>query len=160
MMATTTATRKISPFGIEVDADLRDLACHAEVKRLFEEHGLLVFRNQDLTMDQQRAVMNRLGPVLDDIYTVGYVSNTCKDGILGDSEVSFHSDFIYMPEPLLGLSLHAIDVQYEQSWTRFASCTRALEALPGALRTRIENMSGLNLFLVLESLKGRQRLAG
>lgn len=153
--------KPISPFGVEVDFDLRTDAHDAEVKELYEKHGFLLFRNQELTHDQQRRVLARLGPILEDFRTVGYVSNTRPDGILGDADVSFHSDFIYTPVPALGVSLHAIEVPYEETWTNFASAVLALKALPADLRQRIENLSGLNLFSASEEgLGGRQRLEG
>lgn len=155
------AVKPIEPFGVEADLDLRDPANDPAVAELFKAHGFLVFRDQNLTQDQQRRVMSALGPVLDDFTTVGYVSNTRKDGLLGDSEVSFHSDFLYSPIPVLGISLHGIEVPYEETWTRFASGQRALAALPADLRKRIRDLEGLNLFSASEEgLTGRQRLQG
>ncbi|WP_068875857.1 MULTISPECIES: TauD/TfdA family dioxygenase [unclassified Phenylobacterium] len=155
------ALKTIEPIGVEVDLDLRSPEHDDEVKALFEEHGFLLFRNQDLTQDQQRRILARLGPVLEDFRTVGYVSNTRKDGILGDADVSFHSDFIYTPVPALGISLHAIEVPYEETWTSFANAVRALNKLPPQLRERISTLTGLNLFAASEEgLGGRQRLEG
>lgn len=157
----TAGIKQIQPFGIEVDLDLRNEENDAEVARLFKEGGFLVFREQQLTQEQQKRVMSKLGPVLEDFTTVGYVSNTRKDGILGDSEVSFHSDFIYTTTPLLGISLHGIEVPYEETWTRFASGRLALDALAPATRERLRNLKGLNLFSASEEgLTGRQRLEG
>ncbi|VVO58539.1 hypothetical protein PS900_00675 [Pseudomonas fluorescens] len=151
----------IEPFGVEVDLDLRDESNDARVAELFKEYGFLLFREQDLTQEQQKRVMSKLGPVLEDFTTVGYVSNTRKDGVLGDSEVSFHLDFLYTPVPLLGISLHGIEVPYEETWTRFASGRLALEALPPATRERLRSLKGLNLFSASEEgLTGRQRLEG
>lgn len=149
----------IAPFGVEVQLDLRSPEHDDEVKQLYEEHGYLLFRNQQLTQAQQRRVLAHLGPVLDDFRTVGYVSNTRPDGILGDADVSYHLDFIYTPQPALGISLHAIEVPYEETWTSFASGVRALQKLPIALRERVSDLSGLNLFAAgEEGLSGRQRL--
>lgn len=162
-MSIKSATKitKIQPFGVEVDLDLRDEKNHEEVARLFKEYGYLVFREQELTQDQQKRVMSKLGPVLEDFTTVGYVSNTRKDGLLGDSEVSFHLDFLYTPVPLLGISLHGIEVPYEETWTRFASGRLALEALAPATRERLRGLKGLNLFSASEEgLTGRQRIEG
>jgi len=157
----STKLKPIAPFGVEVDFDLRSDEHDEDVKELYERHGFLLFRNQQLTMEQQRRVLACLGPVLDDFRTVGYVSNTRKDGILGDSEVSFHSDFIYTPKPALGISLHAIEVPYEETWTSFASAVLALKAFPAKLRERVSKLSGLNLFSASDAgMKGRQRLEG
>lgn len=154
-------TKPLKPFGVEVDLDLREPSNDAEVARLFKQYGFLVFREQELTQEQQKRVMAALGPVLEDFTTVGYISNTRPDGLLGNSEVSFHCDFIYTPVPLLGISLHGIEVPYEETWTRFASGRLALEALPPATRERLRDMKGLNLFSVSEEgLTSRQRLEG
>ncbi len=151
----------ITPFGVEVDLDLQTPEHDDEVKALYEEYGFLLFRNQTLSQEQQKRVLAKLGPVLEDFRTVGYVSNTRADGILGDAEVSFHSDFIYTPYPALGVSLHAIEVPYEETWTRFASGARALEKMPAELREKLSHLSGLNLFSASEEgLGGRQRLEG
>src|SRR5690606_38449059 len=115
----TVSVTPIKPFGVEVDLDLRDPENDVKVAELYKEYGFLLFREQELTQDQQRRVMDALGPVLDDFTTVGYVSNTRKDGLLGDSEVSFHLDFLYTPVPLLGISLLGIEVPYEETWTCF-----------------------------------------
>lgn len=151
----------ITPFGVEVDLDLRTPEHDDEVKELYEKYGFLLFRNQQLTQDQQRRVLSRLGPVLEDFRTVGYVSNTRPDGILGDADVSYHLDFIYTPYPALGVSLHAIEVPYEETWTSFANAVLALKKLPPELRKRVSELSGLNLFSASEEgLGGRQRLEG
>lgn len=161
MSVTAEHVTAITPFGVEVDLDLRTDRHDDEVAELYEKHGFLLFRNQELTHDQQRRVLARLGPVLEDFRTVGYVSNTRPDGILGDADVSFHSDFIYTPVPALGVSLHAIEVPYEETWTNFASAVRALKLMPADLRKRLEGLSGLNLFSASEEgLGGRQRLEG
>ena len=150
---------ELKPFGAEVEADLRTAEHDDEVKRLYEKYGFLLFRNQELTQDQQRRVLAKLGPVLEDFRTIGYVSNTRKDGILGDSEVSFHLDWLYTQEPGLGISLHAIEVPYEETWTRFADAAAALKKLSPATRERISKLKGLNLFSASEEgLTGRQRL--
>jgi len=153
--------RELEKFGAEVDFDLRTDEHDDEVKALYEKYGFLLFRNQELTQAQQKRVLAKLGPVLEDFRTVGYVSNTRKDGILGDSEVSFHSDFIYSPVPALGISLHAIEVPYEETWTSFANAAGALKAMPEEFRKRLEGRSGLNLFSASdEGMRGRVRLAG
>ena len=158
---TTAKITPMTPFGVKVDLDLREEANDVEVARLYKEHGFLMFRDQELTQEQQKRVMAALGPVLDDFTTVGYVSNTRADGILGDSDVSFHLDFLYTPVPLLGISLHGIEVPYEETWTRFASGRLALEALAPATRERLRSLKGLNLFSASEEgLTGRQRLDG
>jgi taurine dioxygenase len=157
----TAKVTQLEPFGVEVNLDLRDAKNDTQVAELFKTHGFLVFREQALAQDEQKRVMSKLGPVLEDFTTIGYVSNTRPDGLLGNSEVSFHLDFLYTPVPLLGISLHGIEVPYEETWTRFASGRLALESLAPATRQRLRNLKGLNLFSATEEgLTGRQRLQG
>lgn len=155
----TTAIKPIKPFGVEVDFDLRTDEHDDEVKKMFEQYGLLVFRNQNLTQDQQKRVLAKLGPLLEDFRTVGYVSNTRADGILGDHDVSYHIDFYYTEHPALGISLHAIEVPYEETWTSFASGTLVLDKMPAELRERISKLEGFNIFSATdEGMHGRQSL--
>lgn len=161
MSVTQQHVKELKPFGAEVDLDLRTDEHDDEVKELYEKYGFLLFRNQQLTQEQQKRVLSKLGPVLEDFRTVGYVSNTRPDGILGDSEVSFHSDWIYTAHPGLGISLHAIEVPYEETWTNFADAVGALKRMPAEFRKRLEGKSGLNLFSATdEGMQGRVRLEG
>lgn len=160
MTHSTKLIERLSPQGIEIDGlDLADGKHDAMVKDLFEQYGFLLFRNQKLTQDQQRRILACLGPVLDDFRTVGYVSNTRPDGILGNTEVSYHVDFIYTACPALGVSLHGIEVPYEETWTSFANGANALGRLSPKTRERIRTLKGLNIFSASEEgVKGRQSL--
>lgn len=153
--------RPLDPFGAEVQLDLSGPACKGALHDLFAEHAVLVFRSQSLSMDDQKRILGYLGPVCDHWSALGYVSNRRVGGFLGNSEVSFHSDNSYTSDPLLGISLHAISVPFEATSTRFASGVRALEALPEGLRTRIEDLNGLNVLATSEEAQvGRPTLDG
>ena len=59
-------TARIEPFGLEVRFDLsRGLTPDdgAALKDLFYRHKLLLFRDQNLTRDQQFGVLEHIGPV-------------------------------------------------------------------------------------------------
>lgn len=151
----------LMPFGVELDLDLADPANADAVRASFVEHGLLVFRQQQLSMDEQKRIVGYLGPVCEHWSTVGYVSNKRAGGILGNAEVSFHSDNSYTSDPLLAVSLFGIEAPYETTSTRFASGTRALEKLPSILRERISRLHGINLFAASDEAQAdRQRLEG
>jgi taurine dioxygenase len=124
------------PFGVEVDIDLASIdAVDSTLPLLFAQHGLLVFREQSISREQQRALMACLGPVLEGGWALdGYVSNVREDGLLANHALSFHSDFIFTPKPLLGISLYAIEVDDDQTSTYFASNRRALDILPPGVR--------------------------
>lgn len=150
--------KELSPFGAEVDIDLSDPASFQDFKQLFHDYELLIFRNQCLDADQQIAVMNNIGPVPLDWRMVGVVSNTRSDGMLGNAEIEWHSDFAFVEKPNVSTTLFAIEVGDELTSTMFASAITALDTLPADLRKRIEGKEVLNLFP--NSTYGlRQRLA-
>jgi taurine dioxygenase len=159
-MRTAISHRPLAPFGIEVDVDLTSPLSDAdenELRRLYAADGLLLFRNQSLTMDQQLDACSIFGPVLRDHIENYIVSNVREDGLLGNKELLFHNDIPFVPGPYLGGSLHALAVEEGASPTRFASAFRAYERLPQRLRDRIE---GLNALQVRERAEGRRtRLA-
>jgi taurine dioxygenase len=152
----------IVPFGAELhDIDLRvplPAGNLDELRRLYDEHHLLVFRNQHLSLDEQIRVMEYFGPVLDDYTTIGYVSNVRSDGHLGNSELYYHSDLACTPEPFLGLSLHAVEVEDDATSTRYANAARAYASLPPAIRERIDRLEAVHVWP--RELAERQRSDG
>jgi alpha-ketoglutarate-dependent taurine dioxygenase len=147
----------LKPFGVEVHVDLREeLSTEAieELRRLYAGHDLLLVREQHLTMEQQVRALAHLGPILH--VDNGIVARDSAIG-LGGAELCFHSDYCYSPEPLHGVSLHALDVVDGETSTRFASGRRAYdEAAPG-LRARLDGLEALQVFGA--RLDARNRLA-
>ncbi len=130
------AWRKLEPFGVELDADLSaplsDEAARQLVE-LFWQFGLVIARDQSLSMERQTALLALLGPILQRAGEDGYISTI--EGIEASlSALPFHSDAAYTTAPFHALSLHAKDVQDGASSTRFASSVRAYAALPTAIR--------------------------
>ena len=71
-----------------------------------------------------------------------YVSNIERDGrrigILSDSEVGWHYDQIYLPKPAVGSLLMADTLPPEGGNTEFADMCAAWEALPEAMREKLD----------------------
>ena len=159
-MSSAIRHRPLALFGIEIDVDLNSELSDAdkqELRRLFAVDGLLIFRNQSLSMDQQLDACSIFGPVLRDHIENYIVSNVRDDGLLGNRELLFHNDIPFVPGPYLGGSLHALAGADGASPTRFASGFGAYERLPQRLRDRID---GLNALQVRERAVGRRtRLA-
>lgn len=144
----TLTVKELSPFGVELELDLRqelDPAEQEELRRLYGLHDLVVVKGPVLTMDQQIRAVGYLGPVLRTPDSVGEISRTSPIG-LGGAELCFHSDYVYSPEPLWGISLHAVDVVDGETSTRFASGRVAYQALDPELRQRIATLSSLQVF--------------
>lgn len=128
--------RLLEPFGAEVDLDLSAPLAPEQamaMRDLFFARSLLVFRNQQLSMDGQKRIVSYVGPVLDP--SSGYLSP--EDGILNTKHLDFHSDLCSTPLPFDAISLHAQDVDEGRTSTRFASGLRAYGLLTAAMKAKV-----------------------
>src|SRR5690606_26222436 len=106
----------------ELAGDLREPLADADqqqLRSLLHRQGLLVFRGQQLSHEQQIRVMGYCGPVLHAPDGIGYISTSAEKGSLGTGELAFHSDLSFTPHPFHAISLHATDVVDNGSSTRF-----------------------------------------
>ena len=130
-------TTAIEPFGLEVRFDLRaglSPADGAALKKLFLRHKLLLFRDQNLSREEQFAVLEHIGPV-DRASPLDYV--TPDDGVLGSKHLAFHSDMHFAPHPAEGVSLLALDVEAQPTYTAFVNAEAAYRRLPDEIKARI-----------------------
>jgi taurine dioxygenase len=137
--------RHLEPFGVEVEFDLSSPITPAAAERLselFDRHHLLLFRNQDVTIEQQRGLMSVIGPVLQDEVdkNADFISTEPTLGALGITPLAYHSDLSCTPDPLIALTLYATDVVDGETSTRFPSNIAAAAALPPDLRERIADL--------------------
>ena len=143
------------PFGVEVRGmDLTggpDGKSAGQLLQLFDNHQLLLFRDQDLSAGDQLKVCRALRPVVDD---VAWVSNV-EAGFHPEGELLFHCDFAFTPHPMLGLSLYAVELAPGAAPTRFASNLRGLHTLPHSLRRRL---AGLRVVHTIDSVHGRDNV--
>lgn len=161
-------TRPLSPaLGVEVTAlDLRDPVepeVMDELVRLFDRHHLLLFRQQELTNADQVRVAGWFGPTLDestDGSGATLVSNRDPAGRIREGRLLFHSDLAFTPEPILAISLYAIEVPTDGAPTLFANAVRAAANLPNELRSQLADKEALHVFDLRDSRGDRRfRLA-
>jgi taurine dioxygenase len=155
-MSTELTWSAMEPFGALVDVDCAaglSAAQRAGLKRLFEEHHLLVLRGQSLTEEQHVATMAMLGPVPSDASSM--VANDPAFGLQGDIRLAFHSDLAFAAEPDLGGSLYAIDLVNDVSTTSFASGARAFGQLPAALRERVAGLEAISCWPLDQTRRNR-----
>src|SRR4051812_42356293 len=98
----------LEPFGVQVSCDARDASTWDELKGQLRQHGLVLLRHQELSLEQQVDLLGHFGPVLRTWSGVGYVSNTKEDGKLKNYDLAFHSDYQCTDSPYEAISLHAI----------------------------------------------------
>ena len=136
--------------GLSLSTALND-ECRDVLRELFDAHHLLLFREQDLRADDQLRVCAYLRPVVD---AIAWVSNV-EPGFHPESELLYHCDYAFTPNPMLGLSLYAIELGAGAAPTRFASNVRACARLPGELRDRLE---GLDVVHLVDTVNGRHNV--
>ena len=138
----------------------------AEIRSAWATHGVLVFREQDISDAEQVAFSRHFGDLevlpekdhTDDALSEIFVlTNVGPDGRIMsvDSEpVTFttltwfwHTDSCYRPIPSKGAILHGIEVvEGGGGETRFANLRQALTEMPSDLRARIERLEAQHSF--------------
>jgi len=140
--------RDLTPsFGAVIAHDLRhplDPTQRRELQELFAARHLLVFPDQEISIEDQVRVVGYLGPVLPG--GPEWVSNVRENGLVPEGALLFHSDFIFTAEPSLGLCLYATEVPPRGCPTLFADAVGAAGRLPSELRARVRGRKALNVF--------------
>jgi taurine dioxygenase len=146
----------VSPaVGVEVldlrlDRRLEDKEV-AFLRDLFDVHHLLLFREQNLSADDQVRVCELLRPVVDPI---AWISNV-EPGFHPEGELHYHSDYAFTPNPMLGLSLYAIELAPGAAPTLFANNERAYRQLDESVRDALEDLRVVHL---IDSVNGRDNV--
>lgn len=146
----TTPTCGAEVSGIDLSQPLDD-ACIAELQSALAEHGVLFFRDQRMTPEQQKAFGRRFGelhlhpawprlleghPEIMEIY-----ADADSKRIAGED---WHSDVSCDPEPPLGTILYMLEVPSVGGDTLFASMYAAYEALSNPMKRLLEGMTALH----------------
>src|SRR5712691_12503 len=134
-----------------------DEATVAELRALYAQYGVLVFRRQALSEAEFAAFCTLFGPLERTVRSdwaspttpeVTVVSNL-KDGLgrpiggLGDGELQWHSDQSYMLDPATGAALYALELPTEGGETFWVDLRAAYAGLPRQLRAAIAGKRGI-----------------
>ena len=147
--------------GIDLSVCLSDDA-FASIDEALARHGVLVFRDQRLTPEQQLAFCERFGPVevnaFDRYALAGHpgvlvVSNVVENGRnigYADAGSHWHTDMSYTATPPRCTALYAIEVPSAGGRnlgdTLFANARAAWEALDEADRRRLDGLRAVHRF--------------
>ena len=127
------------------------------LRRLYAEHGVLVFRRQCLSEHEYADFCASFGPLERTVRTdwasrvrpeVGLITNL-KDGSgnalggLGDGELKWHSDQSYMANPATGAGLYAVEIANQGGRTYWANLIDAYAALPESLKQAVEGKNAV-----------------
>jgi taurine dioxygenase len=144
--------------GVDLGVPLDD-ELFAEIDLAFREWKVLVFRDQDITLEQQGAFASRWGEVVEDSLprqvanggrivalprVVDNVLPFTRDGIVVGLENMWHADGTYREAPVLGTTLRAVDVPPIGGDTLFADMAAAYDNLDPRILERLEGLWALH----------------
>jgi taurine dioxygenase len=139
------------------------------IAEAFNRHGLLLWRDQQLSPTQLVSWSRRFGPLridsdtlylLPDHPEVIVIGNLVVDGVMKSLFVNgaeeWHFDGSYLADPSIGSLFHAIEVPSEGGDTLFADTHAAHEALDEDTKRFIENRMAVHSWEVLHDRLTRQ----
>lgn len=142
--------------GITLADAAADDSAYAQVRAAFEEHSVLVFRNQDVTDESQLAYSRRFGPLeVTKVGSEGFGTNLVILKTLDDNgkvvpedhrlalrnkaNQLWHTDSPFKRLPALASVLSSRIIPGRGGETEFVSTRLAFERLDPALRKQLEN---------------------
>lgn len=146
----------------------------AQAEELYQAwlaHHVLVVPGKVMSEDQLIAFAACFGPIelarrkspLATRPEIMVISNIRENGeqlgALPDGELSFHFDRIHQKVPNKAGVLHALEIPDHGGETMFANMCLAYEALPAALRERIDGLTALNTYEYGQTHVENKRLA-
>ena len=147
--------------GAEIrGADLRDVddETFAAIHDILLDHGMIYFRDQDITPAQQLALARRWGEPHFHPYMPGLANHPEIIEIVKNPEDThtfggnWHTDQMFTPTPAMGTMLYAKEVPAAGGDTIFANLYLAYETLSDGLKAAISPLRTFNLY---DKNKGR-----
>ncbi|MGQ0824262.1 MAG: TauD/TfdA dioxygenase family protein [Actinomycetota bacterium] len=137
--------------GVDLASDLDDDAI-AEVRRALLDNGVIFFRGQSLTPDQQVAFSRRFGPYSPVPFVESVADHPEVIAVVREPQEQqgfvfggiWHSDFSFLPEPPMGSILHAIEVPPYGSDTIWADQYAAYRTLSPGMRAMVSSLRGVH----------------
>jgi taurine dioxygenase len=140
--------------GVDLARPIDDVT-FAAIERAYDAHGVIFFRDQRITPQQQVAFTRRFGAIEFNIFgerwsvpgspEIVVVSNITEDGRpigVRRAGENWHSDMCYTARPPRGTMLYALEVPdlfgLTLGDTEFASAAAAWDALPEPLRRMLD----------------------
>jgi taurine dioxygenase len=161
-----TVSKCDAALGAEIGVDLSqplDDAIFREIEDAFHDNIIVFFRGQTLTNERHIEFSRRFGelevhivkkyllPGYPEILLVSNIKNEAGDHIgLADAGFTWHSDVSYRKNPSRCSLLYAKEVPHRGGValgdTIFANCVAAYEALPSAMKKRLDSLSAVHRY--------------
>jgi taurine dioxygenase len=160
-------TKCDAALGAEIGFDLSgpiDDAIFGELERIFHDNIVVFFRGQNLTNERHiefsrgfgelevHIVKKYLLPGYPEILLVSNIKNAAGEHIgLADAGFTWHSDVSYRKTPSRCSLLYAKEVPRDDNGvvlgdTIFANCIAAYEALPAAMKRRLDGLQAIHRY--------------
>ncbi|MDH3703400.1 MAG: TauD/TfdA family dioxygenase [Alphaproteobacteria bacterium] len=166
-LATTGARLGAEIRGVDLTQPV-DGATFTAIENAFDEHGVIIFRNQRISPAQQVAFSGRFGEVAinhngakygiegnPEIYIISNVTENDRPIGIRRAGESWHSDMSYTKRPARATMLYAVEVPQLHGLTlgdtKFANAAAAWNALPESMKRKIEDLNAVFDF------RGRKR---
>src|SRR3954465_7689486 len=134
-----------------------DEATIAELRNLYAQYGVLVFRRQALSEAELASFCALFGeleltvrsdwasPATPEVTIISNLRDGSGNplGGLGDGELQWHSDQSYMVQPATGAALYALELPPEGGETFWVDLRAAYGAMPRRLRARLSGQRGI-----------------
>ncbi|MEQ9814045.1 MAG: TauD/TfdA family dioxygenase [Azospirillaceae bacterium] len=153
--------------GVDLGKPLRDEDKN-RLNRALDERGILVFHGQQLDPASFGAAVENFGELMEqqakqfclpDNPIIGYISNRDTDSASGKVIVrgeQYHTDHSNYLRPPRATSLYGVDIPTHGGDTQFVNVQAAYDALPDAMKRRID---GLKCLHIRESSRSPRKLA-
>lgn len=151
-LETVPLSEKLGVEILGVDLSSIDDDTFAQVKALFDEHGVILMRGQSLTPQQLRHFGSLFGPLethtllqytLPEVPEIYVLSNLTEDGKpLGahNEGIGWHTDLSYKERPVMATMLYGIICPPEGGDTLFADMSAAYDALPQEKKDQLDSL--------------------
>jgi taurine dioxygenase len=169
----TLQTRRLSTaFGIEVlGVNLREPlpdATIAEIRTLWNEHGIVLLRGQHITPQQLIEYSRRFGeldmhetlkpfrhPEHPELFVLSTIPVDGKPSVSENVGRHWHSDLSYTTRPALGSIFHALILPEVGGDTLFTSMHAAYDALSETMKRMIDGLETVHDYMGVENMKKR-----
>ena len=141
--------------GAEIrGANLRDIddETFADIHKILLDHGMIFFRDQDITPTQQLIFAKRWGEPHFHPYMPGLPDHPEIIEIVKNPEDThtfggqWHTDQMFTPTPAMGTMLYAKEVPVAGGDTLFGNLYLAYDALSDGMKAAIANLRTFNLY--------------
>ena len=171
-MATLKTSKLSYAFGVTIDGlDLRepiDDATIEDIRALWNTHGIVLLRNQDISPEQLIEFSARFGaldlhetlapfrhPDHPELFVLSTIAVDGKPSVSENVGRHWHSDLSYTLRPPLGSIFHAKILPEVGGDTMFASMHAAYDGLSATMKSVIEPLWAVHDYMQVENMKKR-----